>query len=42
MLFRSLKYINENLFQEMVDKEIISGEDKGVSYEKLVNWYINL
>ncbi len=37
-----LKYINENLFQEMVDKEIISGEDKGVSYEKLVNWYINL
>lgn len=37
-----LKYINENLFQEMVDKEVISETDKGISYEELVDWYINV
>lgn len=37
-----LNYINENFLQEMVDKKIISGTDNGISYEELVNWYINV
>lgn len=36
-----LRYINENLFEEMVDKDAISAADKGITYEELVDWYKN-
>lgn len=36
-----LKYINENLFEEMVDKDAISAAEKGIAYEELVDWYKN-